>query len=356
MAGEEKDQEDKTEDPTERRIEQAIERGDVPKSIEVATLFALAAGTLAIMITGAVGLGDFVGSLRGMVGNAHQVSFDSGGLMNLAEFSALKMLTVLAIPFAFAIIAGIAQGMLLHRPLWTIEPLIPKFNRVSPMAGFKRVFGREAFVQFLKGLLKFAIVSGVMYMVLMPERGRLDALVRLDPIKMIDVSWALTLKLLGAVLAVYAFVAVLDLVYQRFTWRQKLKMTREEMKQEFKETEGSPEIKARIRKVRMEMLKRRMMSNVPKASLIVTNPTHYAIALRYEAGMNAPICLAKGVDSLALRIREIGGEHDIPIIENPPLARALHATVEIDEEIPEEHYKAVAEVIGYVMRLRRQRL
>ncbi|HRE19606.1 MAG TPA: EscU/YscU/HrcU family type III secretion system export apparatus switch protein, partial [Rhabdaerophilum sp.] len=139
------------------------------------------------------------------------------------------------------------------------------------------------------------------------------------------------------------------------SWRQRLKMTREELKQEFKETEGSPEIKARIRKVRMEILKRRMMAQVPKASVVLTNPTHYAVALRYEAGMNAPTVLAKGVDSLALRIREIATEHEIPIVENPPLARALHARVEIDEEIPEEHYKAVAEVIGYVMRLRRQR-
>lgn len=356
MAGEDKDQEDKTEEPTERRIEQAIERGDVPKSMEVATFFALAGGTLAIMITGAVGLGDFVGSLRGMVGNAHQISFSPGGIMDLAEYSAVKILAVVALPFAFALLAGIAQGLLLHRPLWTVEPMMPKLNRISPMAGFKRIFGREAFVQFIKSLLKFTIVAAVMYMVLMPERGKLDALVRLDPIRMIDASWILTLKLLGTVLAVYAFVAVLDVVYQRFSWRQKLKMTREEMKQEFKETEGSPEVKARIRKVRMEILKRRMMANVPKASVILTNPTHYAVALRYESGMNAPICLAKGVDSLALRIREIGGEHDIPIIENPPLARALHATVEIDQEIPEEHYKAVAEVIGYVMRLRRQRL
>ncbi len=195
-----------------------------------------------------------------------------------------------------------------------------------------------------------------MYIVLAPEQKRLAQLVQMDPIRMVDVSWALTLKLFGTVLAIYAFVAALDIFYQRFSWRQRLMMTREEMKQEYKETEGSPEIKARIRKLRMELLKQRMMSNVPKASLILTNPTHFAVALRYEVGMNAPICIAKGVDSLALRIREIAGEHDIPIIENPPLARALHATVEIDEEIPEEHYKAVAEVIGYVMRLRRQRL
>lgn len=351
---EDSDQEDKTEDPTDRRVEQAIERGDVPKSMEAATFFALGAGTLALMITGTVGLGDFVGGMRAFLANAHQVSVDGGGLMGVAQFSAGKFFVIVGIPFLFALVAGIVSGLVMHRPLWTVEPMMPKFNRVSPMAGFKRIFGKEAFVQFGKSLVKFAIVTVVILAVLWPERARLDTLLRLDPIKMLDVSWVLTLKLLGGVLAVFAFVAVLDVLYQRFSWRQRLKMTREEMKQEFKETEGSPEIKARIRKLRAEMLRQRMMAQVPKASVIITNPTHYAVALRYEAGMNAPVLLAKGVDSLAMRIREVAGEHEIPIVENVALARALHARVEIDQEIPEEHYKAVAEVIGYVMRLRRQ--
>lgn len=350
-----KDQEDKTEDPTDRRIEQAIQRGDVPKSMEAATFFALGAGTLALLITGTTGVGDFVAGMRAFLQNAHQVPFDANGLQHLANYSAWKFFAIIGIPFIFAVVAGLAQGLIMHRPLWTPEPMAPKLNRISPMSGFKRIFGKEAFVQFGKSLAKFAIVTIVMFAVLWPERDRLDSLVQLDPIKMMDASWSLTLKLLAGVLAVFAFVAVADILYQRFSWRQRLKMTREELKQEFKETEGSPEVKARIRKVRMEILRRRMMAQVPNASVVLTNPTHYAVALRYEAGMNAPIVLAKGVDSLAMRIREIATQHEIPIVENPPLARALHARVEIDEEIPEEHYKAVAEVIGYVMRLRRPR-
>jgi flagellar biosynthesis protein FlhB len=351
----EKDQEDKTEDPTDRRIEQAIERGDVPKSMEAGTFFALAAGTLALMVTGTVGLSDFIASMRGFLLNAYQVPFDAKGISSIIAFSTWKYFAVVAIPFAFALTAGLAQGLIMHRPLWTPEPMAPKLNRISPKAGFKRIFGKESFVQFLKSLLKFTIVTVVMFAVLWPERARLDSLVRLDPGMIMDASWTLTLKLLGGVLMVFAFVAVADILYQRYTWRQRLKMTREELKQEFKETEGSPEIKARIRKLRMEILRRRMMAQVPNASLILTNPTHYAVALRYDPGMNAPVVVAKGVDSLAMRIREIAGEHDIPIVENPPLARALHARVEIDDEIPEEHYKAVAEVIGYVMRLKRGR-
>jgi flagellar biosynthesis protein FlhB len=353
---EDTDQEDKTEDPTDRKVEQAIERGDVPKSQEIATFFVLAAGTLALMITGTTGLRDFVGGMRAFLANAHQVPMDHRGMMGLTEFSLAQMFSVIALPFIFTLLAGIAAGLVMHRPLITTEPLMPKLDRLSPMAGFKRIFGKEAFVQFAKSLVKFLIVGVLMLAVLWPERYRLDQLLRLDPIRMMDLSWALVLKLLGSVLAVFAFVAGLDVLYQRFTWRNRLKMTKEEMKKEFKETEGSPEIKARIRKLRMEALQKRMMAQVPKASVVITNPTHYAVALRYEAGMNAPVLLAKGVDSLAMRIRELAGTHEIPIVENPPLARALHAKVDIDEEIPEEHYKAVAEVIGYVMRLRRQGL
>ncbi len=354
MAGD-TDQEDKTEEPTDRRIEQSIERGEVPKSMEAATFLVLAAGTLALMITGMMGLSGFVAGMRGYLENAHQVSMNQSGLLGVFAHTSRTMVGVLALPFIFAVIAGIASGLIMHKPLWTTEPMMPKFNRISPMAGFKRVFGKEALIQFVKSLLKFLIVGAVLFYVLWPERERLGTLVQLEPARMLDMTWSLSLKLLGGVLAVYAFVAAADILYQRFTWRQRLKMTREELKQEFKETEGSPEIKAKLRKIRAERLRQRMMAAVPKSSVVITNPTHFAVALRYEAGMNAPVLVAKGLDLVALKIREIATANEIAIVENPPLARALHAQVEIDEEIPEEHYKAVAEVIGYVMRLRRNR-
>ena len=350
---EEADQEDKTEDATERRIEQSIEKGDVPKSQEIGTFFVLAAGTLALMISGASASRDFASGMRSFLENAHQVNFDKRGLMGLMEFSTMQFFAVVALPFIFAMLAGVASSLVMHRPLFTFDPMMPKLQRISIMGGFKRIFGKEAYVQFAKSLIKFMLVGVLIVAVLWPERHRLDQLLRMDPILMLSASWALILKLLGSVLAVFAFVAGLDVIYQRFSWRNRLKMTKEEMKKEYKESEGSPEVKGRLRKLRMEILKRRMMSQVPKSSVILTNPTHYAVALRYEAGMNAPVLMAKGVDSLAMRIRALATQHEIPIVENPPLARALHARVEVDEEIPEEHYKAVAEVIGYVMRLRR---
>ena len=162
---------------------------------------------------------------------------------------------------------------------------------------------------------------------------------------------ALSLEVLGTVIAILAIVAAVDYLFQYRTWYQRQKMSLREMKDEFKQSEGDPAIKAKIRQLRHMRMKKRMMAAVPQASVIITNPTHYAVALQYDRGMNAPLCLAKGVDNIALKIREVAAEHNIPVVENPPLARALHATVEMDQEVPPEHYRAVAEVIGYVMRL-----
>jgi flagellar biosynthetic protein FlhB len=161
----------------------------------------------------------------------------------------------------------------------------------------------------------------------------------------------LSLSTLGVVVAVLAVIAALDYLWQYRQWHERQKMSLRELKEEFKQTEGDPAIKAKIRQLRQTRARKRMMAQVPKASVVITNPTHFAVALQYERGMNAPVCLAKGADAIALRIRTVAEEAGVPIVENPPLARALHATVELDQEIPPEHYKAVAEVISYVMRL-----
>ncbi len=164
---------------------------------------------------------------------------------------------------------------------------------------------------------------------------------------------ALAMKMLGTVVAILAIVAAADYLFQYRQWYDRQKMSVREMKEEFRQTEGDPAIKGKIRQLRIARARKRMMAAVPKASVVITNPTHFAVALQYERGMNAPVCVAKGADLIARKIREVAEAHDIPVIENPPLARALHGTVEIDQEIPQEHYRAVAEIIGYVMRLRR---
>ena len=196
-------------------------------------------------------------------------------------------------------------------------------------------------------------LGAVMTAILWPERHRLESMVRFDPSAILGATTGLTVHLMSAVVAMLAVVALADFLFQYRQWFERQKMSLQEMKEEFKQSEGDPHIKARIRQLRHARMKKRMMASVPKASVIITNPTHYAVALSYERGMSAPVCVAKGVDTIALKIREVAGEHDVPIVENVALARALYATVEIDAEIPVEHYHAVAEIIGYVMGLRR---
>src|SRR6201746_2834407 len=192
-----------------------------------------------------------------------------------------------------------------------------------------------------------------MVAILWPERHRLESLVRFDPSTILGTTTGLTVHLMGAVVALLALVAIADYFFQYRQWFERQKMSLREMKEEFKQSEGDPHIKGRIRQLRHARMKKRMMAAVPKASVIITNPTHYAVALSYERGMSAPICVAKGIDSIALKIREVAKAHDIPIVENVALARALYATVDIHQEIPVEHYHAVAQIIGYVMGLKR---
>jgi flagellar biosynthetic protein FlhB len=242
--------------------------------------------------------------------------------------------------------------MIQHRLVWSSESLKPKFNKVSPGAGLKRIFGKQAIANFFKGLFKLTALGAVMTAVLWPERHRLESFMMFDPSAILGVTTSLTLQLMGAVAAMLAAVAIADYFFQYRQWFQRQKMSLQEIKDEFKQSEGDPHIKGKIRQLRQQRMKKRMMAAVPNASVVITNPTHYSVALSYDRGMAAPMCVAKGVDNVAFKIREIAKKHDIPIVENVPLARALYATVDVDEEIPVEHYHAVAEVIGYVMRLK----
>jgi flagellar biosynthetic protein FlhB len=271
----------------------------------------------------------------------------------LAKSLCMSILSTMGMPILFLVIAALAGNLIQHRLVFSTEGLVPKFSKLSPMEGAKRVFGKQALANFLKGLFKLVLLGAVMCAVLWPERFRLDALIHIDPSAILGITTSLTLQLMGSVVAMLAFVAIADFFFQYRTWYEKLKMSLQEVKEEYKQSEGDPHIKGKIKQLRQQNMKKRMMAAVPKASVIITNPTHYAVALSYERGMTAPICVAKGVDNIALKIREVAGKHDIPIVENVPLARALYATVEIDEEIPGEHYHAVAEVIGYVMGLKR---
>jgi flagellar biosynthetic protein FlhB len=344
---------DRSEDPSAKRLDEALQHGDVAKSAEVSTWFVI--GGAAIMLAAFSGpmSSGLTTTMRGIVANAHQIPVDGRGLIAMAARIEYEVIAAIGIPLALLMLAGIGGNMIQHRLVWSGEALKPKFSKISPLAGIKRLFSMQAVANFVKGLIKIAVLGAVMTALLWPQRHRLEGLVQVDLLGTLLLTKSLALQMIGAVVAILFLVAAADFVFQYRQWYERQKMSMRELKEEFKQSEGDPMIKGKIRQLRQQRMRKRMMAAVPKASVIITNPTHYAIALQYEKGMEAPVCLAKGTDLMALKIREIAAAHSVPIVENPPLARALHATVEIDEEIPTEHYKAVAEVIGYVMKLRR---
>jgi len=346
------DSDDKTEDPTQKRLDDALAKGDVAKSQEVNTWFIIAGATLILStFSGSIG-GGILKPLRTLIANAGQLRADGPALLALGNTLGYAVIGAIGVPLLMLAIAAVAGNMVQHRLVWSAESLTPKFSKISPGAGLKRILGKQAVANFAKGVFKLMALGAVMMAVLWPERHRLESFMMFDPSAILDVTTNLTLQLMGAVVAMLTAVAIADYFFQYRQWHERQKMSLQEIKDEFKQSEGDPHIKAKIRQLRMQRMKKRMMAAVPNASVIITNPTHYSIALSYDRGMSAPICVAKGVDNVAFKIREVAKKHDIPIVENVTLARALYATVDIDEEIPVEHYHAVAEIIGYVMGLK----
>jgi flagellar biosynthetic protein FlhB len=349
---EDQDDAERTEDPTPRRLQQAIERGDVVKSIEVSTWFMIGGATIALMIFSGPTAMNLQTTMQGLLAHSWQIPADGTALLELIRSLGEKLLIALGVPLALLTVSAFAGTIIQHRVVFSFEPVMPELSRISPIAGFKRLFSLMALANFVKGLAKLGLFGTVIAALLWPQRHRMNMLIDVDPAAILPVVRSLCMQMIGTVVAILAVVAGADYLFQYRQWYDRHKMSVREMKEEFRQSEGDPAIKGKIRQLRQQRSKKRMMAAVPKASVIITNPTHYAVALQYERGMNAPICVAKGADLIARKIREIAEEHNIPIMENPPLARALHATVEIDQEIPQEHYRAVAEIIGYVMRLR----
>jgi len=349
---EERDDTERSEDPTPRRLEQAIRRGDVVKSPEVNNWFMIAAGTLALMLFAAPTAQNLETAFRGLLAHSFELATDGTALAKLVRNLATDVLAALAIPLLLLCLAALAGNLIQHPPVVSAEPLRPQLSRISPTGGLRRLFSRQALANFAKGLAKLTLIGAVLAALLWPQRYRLAGILAVDPAAILSVTRALALQMLGTVVAILAIVAAADYLFQYRQWYERQKMSLREMKEEFRQTEGDPMVKGKLRQLRTSRMRKRMMAAVPKASVVITNPTHFAVALQYERGMNAPVCVAKGVDLIARKIREVAQMHDIPVVENPPLARALHGTVEIDQEIPPEHYRAVAEIIGYIMRLR----
>lgn len=356
MADDAPDKDQKTHDPTPKRLEDARKRGEVAIAPEMrhATMMA---GALAVTgwlgVTAIEGLGQM---LKRLWGSAEDFPLDPGGAQDLATavagHAAVSLLPVFAALMACAVGTVFLQG----RVVMSWSRLAPKWSKLNPVAGFSRLFGTRALVEFTKTLAKMSAIGLVVWMVLAPRLDGVDGLVGRSPGAIGAAAGELAFEALRAVVMLVAALALIDFVYQRRSFLQRMRMTLQEVKDEHKQSEGDPKIKGKIRQIQRQRARQRMMAAVPTASVIVTNPTHYAVALKYDHGaMAAPTVVAKGVDAVALRIRELGKEAGVPVVESPPLARALFAAVEIDHPIPIEHYAAVAEIIGYVMRLAKRK-
>lgn len=346
------DKSQQTEEPTAKRLEQAREAGDIVKSTEVSAFLLLAGGTLAIAMFGKYAAEGLARSLIAFLEQPDAMSVDGAGLTAMMGLLLPKLAMTVAPFFVVMIAAGLAGHLLQSRPSFSIDRITMDFGKLSPLAGLQRMFGPEGWMNLLKGLMKIAVVGMAIWTQLWPERGGLESILDQSTAQVVGDMSHLLFKVLMAALAALGVIAGLDYFWQRMRWLSRNRMSKQEVKEEYRQNEGDPTIKAKIRQLRHERAKKRMMAKVPEATVVIMNPTHYAVALKYESGkMVAPICVAKGVDALALRIRAVAEENDVPVVENPPLARALHAAIEIDEPVPAEHFKAVAQVIGYVFRL-----
>jgi flagellar biosynthesis protein FlhB len=353
MADDSQDQSQKTEEPTHKRLEDARQKGQVASSREVNHWFMILAGTVVVAMFMPGTMTGIRSALLKFIEQPHAIGTDPASLRaimagTLGELGFLLLPTVVLL-----VAAALASGLIQNGLIVSTEPLKPKLEKISIAKGMKRLFSMRSLAEFAKGILKLTIVGGVGIAILWPELESLERLPSVDLVGSWDFLWLLAIRLLIGVLAIVSLIAGLDFLFQRFQHLKQMRMSRQDIRDEMKQTEGDPHIRARLRQIRRERAQQRMMQAVPQASVVIANPTHFAVALKYELHeMNAPVVVAKGVDHLALRIRQVAEENGVPVMESPPLARALYAGAEIGDEIPAEHYKAVAEIIGYVMRLK----
>lgn len=353
MAEQSSDKSQKTEEPTQKKLDDSRKKGEIANSREVSHWFMILAATIIVALMAPSLSTDVKLVLQKFLAMPHAIPVEKGNVAAIIGDAASEIGFIMIIPMVLFIAAAFGSAIVQGGLVVAVERITPKMDRASPLAGMKRLFSFKSVAEFIKGVLKITIVGAVATMLVLPYFEGLEQLVKMEMTGAAAVLHSLVSRLLVGVLAIVTVIAVIDFLYQRFEHMKQMRMSHQEIKDEFKQTEGDPMVKARLRQIRQERARQRMTAAVPEASVVITNPTHFAVALKYELDeMDAPVLLAKGQDFLALKIREIAKEHDIPIIENPPIARALYAGVEVDQEIPPEHFKAVAEIIGYVFKLK----
>lgn len=347
------DKSSKTEQPTQKKLDDAKKKGQVAKSQEVNHFFILMAFGLLLGFFGPAVATDIKNAVVPFVAKPHQIPAAPDGMGDLIYEAVIDVLWALSLPMILTMFFGLLANFIQIGPLLSAEQLKPKPEKISLIKGAQRLFSLKSLVEFAKGIAKLSIVTLAVVLVMYPYRDELTNLAGISMPQMMEMLQWMAVKVIVAVLSVLIIIAVLDFAFQKFKHTEDMMMSKKEVKDEQKQTEGDPQVKQKMKQLRQEKSRKRMMAEVPDATAVVANPTHFAVALKYvQAEMNAPRVVAKGQDLIAYRIKEVARENDIPIVENPPLARALYDTVELDQEIPPEHYKAVAQVISYVMRLR----
>jgi flagellar biosynthetic protein FlhB len=345
----------KTEQPSEKRLGDARGKGNVWHSREFNLWFQLFAVTIMMLALIPKTVRDIGTSLRPFVERPESFPFDAGNVGQVLFDAIAASVLALIFPLAVLVATAVIPNLMQTGFLFAVESIKPSWSKISLIAGFKRLFSLNQMVELAKSVAKLVIVGGVAFWLLYPELSRIDSLVGIEVVEGTKELAEMTVLLMAGVVAVMTVLGGLDIFYQRFTYYKKMMMSKQDVKEEFKQQEGDPLIRMRLRQIRFEKARQRMMAAVPKSDVVVTNPTHYAVALEYKAeSMHAPKLVAKGADLMAKRIRDLAAEHKIPIVENPPVARTLYATVEVDQEIPPEHYKIVAEIISYVFKLKRK--
>lgn len=340
----------RTEEPTPRKLQQAREQGEVVKTPDLPALFSLAAAASVVALGGGWFGQRMLLSLRPFLASPETMVVGGQGGMHLLYTTTMAAAVPVGAVLAAACAAGVAANLLQTGFMFNPGKLAIDFGKLSPSKGFKRVFGLDGFAQFVKSLLKVGLTGLLAWWVLRPHLPELENLSGMEPIAMMSFAADILRRLVFAVAVFLLIVAGADWFWQRQRFMNRMRMTKEEIKEDFKQSEGDPHIKARQRQLRTERARRRMIQAVPEATVVVMNPTHYAVALKYDTNeAPAPLCVAKGMDNMALRIRAVAEAAGVPVLEDAPLARALYAAVEVDEIIPPAHYEAVAKVIGFIL-------
>jgi flagellar biosynthetic protein FlhB len=345
------DKDSKTEAPSDKKVREALEKGNVPFSRE-APIFASILGTLLVLAFAArSATRGLTEKLSLFVNRPQDFRLDSGSdAISLIQAVSLEVGQFL-IP-TIAILAGcsLAASILQNVPSVVSERIRPQWNRISPVGGWKRIFGRHGLVEFAKSLFKFGTMTIVSLLLLKSEQYKVLNAMFSDPSLLPELMLTMAMRLVSAIAIATIVLVAADLLWARFKWHSDLKMTKQEVKEEYKQMEGDPMVKARMRSLAQDRSRKRMLAAVPKATFVIANPTHFAIALRYERSeASAPIVVAKGKDLIALKIREIAEKSGIPVIEDKPLARSMYDHVEIDRMIPPDFYKAVAQILFYIL-------